>query len=178
MNLPRLEACPGCSAVLPVQGGGPTHRYMTSSAACWGAFGLLNDPEQPLEPAPFNALTVDTFAVQHPGTPSNQSVNSVAIHLMVLYGVLERNFLPEQALWLRMRPGRFSNIAKHDRFHLLTPPNFIGRLTVSDVIAEKTSLERSRLVEAWVKEVWSVWAVLHCAQVEAWFEKFVVSERF
>ena len=60
---PIREACPGCSAVLPVQGGGSTHRYMTSSAACWGAFGLLNDPQQPLEPAPFNALTVDAFGV-------------------------------------------------------------------------------------------------------------------
>ena len=141
---PIREACPGCGAVLPVLEGGAIHRYMTSSAACWAAFGMLSDPEHPLEPAPFNALTVDAFAVQHPGTPSNQTVNSVAIHLMVLYGVLERGFSPSQALWLRMRPGRFSSIAKHDRFHWLPPPAFVGRLTVSEVMGYKQQWNRKR----------------------------------
>ena len=177
-NTVILETCVGCSTVLPLLEGGPTHRYMTSSAGCWAAFNSLNNPDRSLEPAPFNGLMVDAFAVQHPGTPSNQAVNSVAIHLMVLYGVLERNFSPEQALWLRMRPGRSSNLAKHDRFHWLNPPTFMGSLTVSDVIAGKTPLERSRLVKAWVGEVWSVWAAPHGVQVEAWFEKFVVSKRF
>ena len=201
---PELEACVGCGAVFPMLEGGTTHRYMDSSAACWAAFGSLNDPERPLEAAPFNALMVDAYAAQHPGTPSNQAVNSVAIHLMVLYGVLERDFQPAQALWLRMRPGRYlgltaaphgpgrpSNIPKHERFHWLTPPSFASSLTVADVVAGETPLERSSLVEAWVKSVWAAvlaqlrhlsgraaWAVLHHEQVEAWFEKYVLSERF
>jgi len=151
---------------------------MDSSAACWAAFGSLNDPERPLGPSEFNALVVDAYAAQHPGTPSNQAVNSVAIHLMVLYGVLERDFQPAQALWLRMRPGRPSNIPKHERFHWLSPPSFASSLTVADVAAGKTPLERSSLVEAWVKSVWAAWAGPYRGQVEVWFEKYVLSERF
>jgi len=90
---------------------------MDSSAGCWAAFASLNDPERPLGNSEFNALLVDVYAAQHPGTPSNQTVNSVAVHLMVLYGVLERSYSPSQALWLRMRPGRHSRIPKHERFH-------------------------------------------------------------
>lgn len=175
---PELEVCVGCGAVFPMLEGGATHRYMDSSAACWAAFGSLNDPERLLEAAPFNALMVDAYAAQHPGTPSNQTVNSVAIHLMVLYGVLEHGYSPSQALWLRVRPGRPSSIPKHQRFHWLTPPSFASSLTVADVVAGKTPLERSSLVEAWVKSVWAAWAGLHRGQVAAWFEKYVLSERF
>ncbi len=91
----KLETCPGCKAILPVLEGAAIHRYMTSSAACWATFNALNDPERPLAPAEFNNLIVDAYAVQHPGTPSDQTINSVAIHLMVLYGVLDAWFCAE-----------------------------------------------------------------------------------
>lgn len=174
---PSLEVCEGCGGSLPLLECGATHRYMTSSAACWAAFASLNDPARPLEDAPFNALVVDAFAAQHPGAPSPQSINSVAVHLMVLYGVLERQYRPAQALWLRNRPGRPTKIHKHDRFHWLTPPSFAERLTVADIVADDTPGGRSSLAEAWVKDVWAAWAAPHGAQVTAWFEAYIVSER-
>ncbi len=174
MKTDLLKPCVGCGGLFPVLENGATHRYMDSSAACWAAFSSLSDL---LEPAAYNAIVVDIFAAQHPGLPSNQMINSVAIHLMVLHGIFEANFKPEQALWLRMRPGRSSRTAKHDRFHWLTPPSFAGCLTVADVMAAKTPLERSNLVQGWAKEVWEVWKAAHGLQVAAWFEKFVVSER-
>ncbi len=122
---------------------------------------------------------VDTYAVhvQHPGTPSEQTINSVAIHTMVLYGVLERGFMPNQALWLRQRPGRVKSTEKHSRFHWLTPPSFDSSLTVADVATGKTPLERSELVERWVKEVWSRWSAVHRDQIGVWFEHYVIAER-
>ncbi len=167
------EPCIGCGGLFPVLEGGATHRYMDSSAACWAAFNALPDV---LEPTAFSAVLVDIFAIQHPGVLSNQAINSVAIHLMVLYGIFEANFKPEQAMWLRIRPGRFDSTKKHSRFHWLTPPSFANCLTVADVVAGKTSLERSSLVERWAREVWAVWKAAHGSQVAAWFEKFVVSE--
>ncbi len=170
--------CVGCGAILPASDG-PAHRYMTSSAACWAIFNALPNPERPLEFAPFNALIVDAYAVQHPGVPSSQqAINSVAIHLMTLHGILEKNFKPGQALWLRQRPGRPGSIERHSRFHWLTPPSFAGCLTVADVATGETPHERSRIVEAWVRDVWQVWSKLHGDQVGTWFEKFVTSERF
>ncbi len=174
----KLETgCPGCQALLPTLENGARHRYMTSSAACWAIFNSLNDPERPLATAQFNNLIVDAYAVQHPGTPSDQTINSVAIHAMVLYAILTRDFKPDQALWLRQRPGRVKSTQKHSRFHWLTPPSFDSSLTVADVAAGKTPLERSMLVERWVKDVWSCWAELHGDQIGIWFERYVIAER-
>jgi Family of unknown function (DUF5946) len=174
-----LEPCVGCGVFLPVMPDGPVHRYMTSSAACWAIFNSLNDPERPLEFAPFNALIVDAYAAQHPGVPtSQQAINSVAIHLMTLQGILEKNFKPDQGLWLRQRPGRSGSIDHHSRFHWLTPPSFANCLTVANVAAGETPSERSRVVEAWVRDVWKTWSEMHGDQVAVWFEKFVINERF
>ncbi len=172
-----LETCPGCQAVLPKIENGAIHRYMTSSAGCWAIFNSLNDPDRPLAPSTFNNLIVDAYAVQHPGTPSDQTINSVAIHAMVLYGILERGFKPEQALWLRQRPGRIKSTEKHSRFHWLTPPAFASSLNVTDVANCKTPLERSELLERWIKDVWSRWSEEHGEQIGIWFERFVISER-
>ena len=171
----KLETCPGCQAVLPVSDGA-IHRYMTSSAPCWEMFNNLNDPARPLAPAPFNNLIVDAYAVQHPGTKSNQTINSVAIHLMVLYGVLEHGFEPSQALWLRQRPGRIESSKKHQRFEWLSPPSFDSSLTVADVAAGITPLERSASLESWVKDIWRRWSEPHASQVEEWFERYVLAE--
>lgn len=170
-----LETCSGCQALLPTLDGA-THRYMTSSAACWAIFNTLT-LELPLAPAAFNNLIVDAYAVQHPGTPSDQTINSVAIHSLVLYGILTRDFKPDQALWLRQRPGRIKSTDKHSRFHWLTPPSFDSSLTVADVAAGKTPNERSELVERWIKDVWSRWSELHQNQIGIWFERFVIAER-
>jgi Family of unknown function (DUF5946) len=172
-----LETCPGCQAVLPRIENGAIHRYMTSSAACWAIFNTLNTPEQPLAPSAFNNLIVDAYAVQHPGTLSDQTINSIAIHAMVLYGILTRGFEPDQALWLRQRPGRIKSTEKHSRFHWLTPPSFDSSLTVADAAAGETPLERSILVERWIKNVWSRWSELHQNQIGIWFERYVIAER-
>jgi hypothetical protein len=168
----HFETCPGCGAVLSVIPDGAIHRYMTSSAACWSAFNSLSL----LENGEFSPLLVDAFAVHHPGTPSPQTVQSVAIHLMVLHGVMKRGFAPSQALWLRQRPGRPSQIAKHDRFHWLTPPELTQGMTVSDVIAAATPLERSAWLKQWVTKLYALWSAAYEAQIAAWFERYVLAK--
>jgi hypothetical protein len=165
-----LEPCAGCGGLFPAIPNGAVHRYLDSSAACWAAFNAL---EYPI--TPFSALIVDAYAVQHPGVPSNQTINSAAIHLMVLYGVFERGYKPEQALWLRTHPGRASRMPKHERFDWLSPPSFAPCLTIADVIAAEN---QSQILETWIKSVWEAWAVPHQNQVAVWFEKYVLSEQF
>ncbi len=161
-----LEPCVGCGGLFKPEEGA-VHRYMDSSAACWAAFNSLS-----LEPTAFSVLLVDAYAAQHPGVSGNQTINSAAIHLMVLYGVFERGYSPNQALWLRTRPGRASAIPKHERFHWLIPPSFAAGLTIADVIADNSVLE------AWVRSVWAAWAIPHEKQIAIWFEKYVLNERF
>ncbi|WP_242403037.1 DUF5946 family protein [Deinococcus deserti] len=175
MDAPSMEACVGCGAVLP-RVEGPIHRYMTSSPACWAAFTALGSAQHLPTNASWEALLVDAYAVQHPGTPSNQAINSVAVHLMVLYGVLVRGYAPDQAQRLRQRPGQQTKGHKHERFHWLTPPSFASVLTVADVQNAGDAQVRAQVAEAWVRDVWSVWAQLHEGQVASWFAAYMAFE--
>jgi hypothetical protein len=84
------ETCPGCGVVLPAVDG-PIHRYMESSPACWAKYGevLAREYSDPQLMEECHRLTTDAFAVQHPGQPSPQSIQSVAIHLIALHAVLD-----------------------------------------------------------------------------------------
>jgi hypothetical protein len=44
----------------------------------------------PLDYPDVHRLTVDTYAVQHPGRPTPQTIQSVTVHLISLSCVLER----------------------------------------------------------------------------------------
>lgn len=83
-----VERCPGCGVELPAFAG-PVHRYMESSPSCWVAYGevLARECSDPALMAA-HRLTVDAYAVQHPGRPSPQSIQSVALHLISLCVVL------------------------------------------------------------------------------------------
>jgi hypothetical protein len=59
--------CIGCHALFP-DVDGPVHRYMESSPGCWASYGEVLVREY-TEPSYFGVhrLTVDAYAVQHPG---------------------------------------------------------------------------------------------------------------
>ena len=92
-----------------------------------------------MTPVPFDALLVDAYAAQHPGTPSDQAIQSVAVHLITLCGVLERGVPLSDALWLRQRARRGSLEARGRRSSWLTPPAFDGRLTIAAIASEAAS---------------------------------------
>jgi Family of unknown function (DUF5946) len=71
---------------------------MESSPACWAKYGelLAREYENP-DYMVAHRLTVDTYAVQRPGKPSAQSVQSVAAHLISLHCVLEQGMAHWQA---------------------------------------------------------------------------------
>jgi hypothetical protein len=169
--------CPGCGAVLPPMDG-PIHRYIGASPACWAIYsGLLNGGEPPMAPTPFGALLVDAYAAQHPGTPSAQAIQSVAVHLLTLYGVLERGVPLADALWLRQRALRGSLEARRQRFSWLTPPVFDDRHTVAGIAGEPSPASRAERVQPYVEAVWTAWSVEHESTVAAWYELYVVPER-
>jgi uncharacterized protein DUF5946 len=82
--------CPGCGLELP-ECDGPTHPYIGASPACWALYGeLLAREYGELRYPPSHRMTVDVYAVQHPGLPERRSIQSVAVHLIALCLVLER----------------------------------------------------------------------------------------
>lgn len=171
-----MELCPGCGASLP-QSEGPSHRYIGASPACWVIFtALFNGGEPPLAPAPTNALIGDAYAAQHPGTPSPQAIQSVAVHVLTLYAVLERGVAPERALWVRQRALRERGGSKRDRFQWLTPPLFSGSLTVADIVSLPTLQTRAERAKQYVENVWRVWAQLHAPTIAAWYDQYVAQD--
>lgn len=107
-------------------------RDMESSPGCWQAFGEVvgreyADPE-------FGAvrrLTADTYAIQHPGRPSPEAIQSVCGHLLSLCLIIEKggsfSFGERGIRWVIQRKGRFT---------WLTPPSMLGEITVVDVGVE------------------------------------------
>jgi hypothetical protein len=149
-------SCVGCGALFP-EADGPTHQYMESSPGCWATFGevLAREYSDPLY-AGVHRLTVDTYAVQHPGSPLPQAIRSVALHLISLCLVLEYNVAMNQA----MEALRAAAEAK-ERFFWLTPPSSRGVLTVRDVYAARNPKEHQEAVRAWAVSSWSAWREHH-----------------
>jgi len=169
-----LEACPGCGALLPVSPA-PSHRYIGASGACWDIYTSLHlGGEPPMQPGPLLELMVDAYAAQHPGVPGPQAIQSVAVHLLALHGVLEKGLPPAQALWVRQRALRG---ARHDRFVWLDPPDFSGGPNVAAIANAPDPASRTALAERWIHSVWSAWAAQHEAAVAHWYEAFVLPER-
>ena len=121
--------CIGCGGLIPSMEG-PTHRYMESSPGCWHFFGevLAREYSDPSFAA-VHRLTVDSYAVQHPGQPSPQSIQSVCVHLMSLCLVLERGGEAGYATRAIQEAVR-----REDRYVWLTPPPSLGSVTVADVV--------------------------------------------
>lgn len=155
------ESCLGCGGRFAACDG-PTHRYMRSSAACWRHFGRVLAREYS-EPAWMAAhrLTVDAYAVQHPGDPSPQTAQSVAIHLMSLHAVLDRGLTHAAARDLIVQSSG------QRRYDWLDPPAERGTVTVADVSLDADAAAHLAQVERWAASAWSAWRVHH-AQIEAW----------
>jgi hypothetical protein len=154
--------CIGCGGLVP-QMDGPTHRYMESSPGCWHLYGEVLAREYGDRAfAAVHRLTVDAYAVQHPGRPSPQAIQSVCVHLLSLCLVLERGLAANYATRVMGEATRAKG-----RFFWLTPPALLGRVTVADVAAAAAPHEHEERVRAWAEAAWSAWAEHH-ATVRSW----------
>ena len=180
MTLPvGFERCPDCGVeLLKQEQDSLSHRYIGASPSCWVLFSnLVNADEPPLTPARLNSLIVDAYLAQHHGTPSPQAIQSVAVHLLVLYGVLNQGLEPERALWIRQRALREMVRPKHSRFHWLTPPDFAGCLTIVNIVQASTPDARANKAREFIEQIWSLWADNHLATLSQWYAMYVVSEK-
>ena len=72
--------CPGCGLALPARPDAPKHPYVGASAECWAVYGEVLAREYE-DPAYFRVhqLTVDAYAVQHPGAPERRSISNPSL---------------------------------------------------------------------------------------------------
>ena len=172
----QFEECPDCGVKLPTFDGDnrPRHAYIGASASCWDMFSNLwgaNDP--PLAPMPLNGLILDGYCVQHHGTESPAAIQSVAVHLLAMYGVLRRAVPPERAQWIRERAVRPMKIHRHKRWHWLEPLDQSSLLTVCDIVDPTDPAERARVAQDYVTEVAELWLAAYEADARDWFDRFI-----
>ncbi len=154
--------CPGCGGRFPATVGGPVHRYMESSPGCWAVYGEVLAREYG-ERAYYemHKFTVDAYAVQHPGRPSPQSIQSVGVHLIRLCLMLEQGADAGHATKM------MQTAADKTAFRWLEPPPSRGEITVADVHRAASAAEHAALVRAWANSAWNAWAAHH-ATVRGW----------
>lgn len=149
--------CYGCGCLVDKKDGQP-HKYIGATQGCWDLYGqiLAKEYGEYNYPQPTHRLTVDTYAVQHPGRPGEQSIQSVNVHLISLYLILEQGVDGETAT---KKMGEI--LSKEPRLEWLEPPMVNGQITVADVLKATTQEEHERKVREWAEDVWSCWYSKH-----------------
>lgn len=128
---------------------------MTSSPACWAAFGELvaADYSSP-ERMSFHQLVVDSYAAQHPGGDDRRQVQSVGLHLMTLCLFVERGVDPALGAGLHRRMVRrpvFRRLERSSR----------GDLTVTHVPTTGPASSASAAAYEWARVVWQTYEPAH-----------------
>lgn len=157
--------CFGCGAVVPdIEG--PTHEYMLSVPGCWMLYGKVLAEEYASEnyDPDSHRITVDTYAVTHPGKNERRAVQSVNIHLIRLYYIFERNLKGESLL--RVIKNASENEELHTTFEWLEPPSFENTLKITDVVKAESMSEHKKIVYLWGKSVWKVWKDKYGEKIE------------
>jgi hypothetical protein len=151
-----LEICPGCELSLPILDG-PTHPYIGASPSCWALFGQVMAREYG-QPAymKVHQLTVDAYAVQHPGRAEPRSVRSVWGHLASLYLQVEQDVPTDRAK--QVIPLVTS---QSDSLGWIEPPAPCREMTIADVLAATSPAEHCSTVEQWARTVWNCWSSHH-----------------
>jgi hypothetical protein len=130
---------------------------MLSSPGCWAAYGeLLAREYQDAAYAPLHRLSVDAYAVQHPGVDGPQARNSVGIHLSRLCLILDRGWPINRA-----NNAMLDITARKKSYPWLTPPAIRGSLSVKHVLATSEATGHGKAVEQWARSVWQAWAEYH-----------------
>ena len=151
----EVQVCPGCGSRLdPVEG--TTHAYMTSSPACWSAFNQVLEREYS-NPAlmEIHSLTVDTWAVQHPGDGSRRAIQSVGLHLARMLVQLEQG-LSGKAAYAAM-----ANFAARKTELPELPPRAAYSMTVADVADAVESEDHISAIHRWAETTWRDWSDQH-----------------
>ena len=148
--------CPGCGLTMPVTGKAVRRGYYNTSDECWDLYTevLAVEYSNALIFGQVHQLTVDTYAVQHPG--AQHPDKSIAVHLFGLHFALEKGVRSPNVPPLLQRVAGAVETWPH-----FPPPSEMGSLTVCDVALCGSVQEHIDTVRAWARTVWECWSSHH-----------------
>lgn len=160
-----MTKCMGCGADLPDQDG-PVHAYMAASPACFDAFTRLLAAEYSSAALmDVHRLTVDTWAVQHPGDPTDRrAVQSVGLHLARLFVQLESPRAPAQTNAVML------DFASHKSTLPVLPAPSRFSVTVDQIAPFAGSDQHAQYVREWAAATWQDWSDQHDF-IKGWIAK-------
>ena len=163
------------------------HPYIGASAACWALHAVVLAGAAPpadlllastvasvrvstlTAPSPARALLLDAYAAQHHGTPSPQAIQSVAVHLLVLHGVLGRGAPADAALWIRRQAVRQKGV-----YTWLAPPDTDQSYSLRHCFPGP-AIDKPCTLASYVSSVYQAWKTLHVRQLDQWYDAFVAT---
>jgi uncharacterized protein DUF5946 len=152
----RESVCPGCGLRLPARPDATYEGNFNASPECWSLFTEILGAEfgNAVLFGQVHQLTVDSYAVQHPG--GRHPDKSVAVHLSGMHLMLDRGVAPTTATRLLQRLAD----SRPDWPHF-PPPENRGFLTIGDVVRSGSLEAHVESVRKWAREVWGTWAPRH-----------------
>ena len=158
--------CPGCGVELdPIDG--PVHAYMTSSAACFQLFAnVLAAEYEDAALMQTHRLTVDSYAVQHPGQEqTRQQIQSVGLHLARLHVQLTAPRPPLETNNVML------GFAEHKSTLVYLEPPVRFTMTIADVEPYAGGPDHAAMVRAWASATWQDWSHQH-AYIKDWVARY------
>ncbi len=152
----KLEKCQWCGLETP-ESDGPVHRYLGGTPGCWAHYGkLLAREYENYDYMVVHGLTVDAYALQHPGEKSLPATRSTYIHLASLFSYFELKRSISQLAGIKQA------IATHKLSdEWLIPPTELDGINVDDVLTAQTAQQHRQSVEAWARYIFECWAPHH-----------------
>ena len=132
---------------------GATHKYLLSTPGCWAMYGeVLAREYSDFAYMAVHDLTVDAYALQHPGKSSPQTISSLTIHLASLYAYFKFDCPAGELSKIK------ALVVRHkDEFMWLDPPSDLGHLTISDILLAENATQHCKRVNQWAEAVFERW---------------------
>ena len=146
---------------MPLKETATSHRYINASPECWDLYTevLAIEYSNASLFQQVHELTVDGYAVQHPGgkhPDKSLGIHLCGLHLMLDLGIPSAN-IP------RLHQHVADNIETWPHF---PPPPDLGSVTVLDVALAGSVEEHAGKVWQWARSVWQAWSPHHAAVAE------------
>jgi len=132
---------------------------MLSSHKCWSLYGQVlakeySDPEYMY----VHALTVDAYALQHPGKDVAQANSSIYVHLLSAFAYFVKQKTLKELVYVKQQAAIHT---KELRRLSPVPEPMSFRCTVADVLQAENAQQHVEMVVAWTKSVFENWEAHH-----------------